>query len=59
MSAEHEKVEEQLRSDVYAALVELSFARVEEKPAIVQRLSRACGKLNELIIHGKIPTSFW
>lgn len=55
MSAESRRIEEELRSQLYAALFDLTYARTEEKAAIVERLSDTCLKLNDLIIHGIIP----
>jgi hypothetical protein len=55
VSANFEKVEEELRSLIYTTLIELSYARTEEKAAIVGLLNQACCKLSDLIIHGQIP----
>jgi hypothetical protein len=46
--------EEKLRSEIYATLMELTFASTEEKPAIVECLTQACFKLHELIIPSHI-----
>lgn len=45
-----EKAEEELRTQAYTALVELSFAETHQKAAIIGRLSDACSKLNDLIM---------
>jgi hypothetical protein len=49
MLADRQKTEEQLRSELYAALTELSFARAHEKAAIVERMRSLCGELHQLI----------
>jgi len=49
MVLDSEKAEEQLRSELYAALTELSFAGDHEKAEIVDRLHKLCGKLHQLI----------
>ena len=47
--AEREKKEEQLRSELYTGLVELSFAADDEKATVEERMRKACCKLNDLI----------
>ena len=49
MLLDREKAEEQLRSELYAALTELSFACDHEKAEIVERLRILCAKLYQLI----------
>ena len=48
-------IEEELRSRIYTALVELASERPEGKAAIVERLVTMSNQLQDLIIHGKIP----
>jgi hypothetical protein len=55
MPEDVERVEEELRSGIYEALVELGLAEKQDKPQVMNRLHAACGKLHALIIHGKIP----
>jgi hypothetical protein len=55
MRDDFETIEKELRSLIYTALVELSYACTEEKAPIVGRLYNICGQLNDLIVHGKIP----
>ena len=52
LPAFEEKVEEELRTQAYTALVELSFAETREKAAIVERLTETCSELKNLI-HGR------
>ena len=47
--AEPEKIAEQLRSEMYTGLVELTFAAEDEKATLVERLHNASCKLNNLI----------
>jgi hypothetical protein len=54
-SDEHKRIEQKLRSEAYEALLKLSFSRANQKPRFVERLSKACKGLNDLIIRGKIP----
>jgi hypothetical protein len=49
MVVDPEKTEEHLRSDLFAALTELTFAPTHERAAIVERLSTLCEKLKELV----------
>jgi len=46
-SASHEKAEEELRSLIYTALIELSFANTEEKTAIFSKRGRCLRFLSE------------
>jgi hypothetical protein len=55
MADQHKKIEAQLRTEAYEALLKLSFARARKKRRIVKCLSKACSGLNELIIQGKTP----
>jgi hypothetical protein len=55
MPDDFETIEKELRSHIYAALVELSYARTEEKTTIVERLYDTCSQLHDLVVHGKIP----
>jgi hypothetical protein len=55
MFADADKIEEQLRSQLYTALVELSFAPPDQKAAIVERMMTACRELTDLIINCKTP----
>ena len=55
MSDDVARIEEELRSEIYAALVELSFAEKQEKVQVVTRISAACSKLHALIAHDRIP----
>ena len=50
-----EKNEEELRSQLYSDLIELSFALAEEKAAIVKRVCLASSALNDLIVNGRRP----
>ena len=50
-----EKIEEELRSQLYSDLIELSFALAEEKAAIVERVCIASSALNDLIVNGRRP----
>jgi hypothetical protein len=50
-----EKIEEELRSQLYSALIELSFALAEEKAAIVKRVWHASSALNDLIVNRGRP----
>jgi hypothetical protein len=55
MAADAESFEEELRSRMYTALVDLAWARAEDKLAIVERLITTSNQLKDLIMHGKIP----
>lgn len=55
MPDDSEKIEEELRSAIYTALVELSLSAKSDKAAIAQRLNAACSELHDLIIYGRIP----
>ena len=50
-----ETTEEDLRTRIYEALVELSLATAEQKSGLVEHLSADCGRLRDLIIYGKVP----
>ena len=50
-----ERIEEQLRSEIYEVLVELALAEKQDKLEVVNRLNVACSKSHDLITHGKIP----
>ena len=52
MPVEPENTEEELRSELYAALVELAFAPPVDKPRLADRLRAACSKLHALIVSG-------
>jgi len=54
-----EKIEEELRSQLYSDLIELSFALAEEKAAIVERVCIASSALNDLIVNGRRPETVW
>jgi hypothetical protein len=49
MSEDVERIEEELRSEIYEALVESGRAEKPHKPDAVHRLHAACGKLRDLI----------
>ena len=55
MAADAESFEEELRSRMYTALVDLAWARPEDKAAIVERLVTTSNQMQDLIMHGKIP----
>jgi hypothetical protein len=57
MDAMPEKIEEELRSQLYSALIELSFALAEEKAAIVKRVYLASSALNDLIVNRGRPAT--
>ena len=57
MAEELERIEELLLSEIYAALVEMSLAEKQDKLQVVTRLSAACKKLHDLIIHSTISGS--
>ena len=50
-----EKIEEDLRTRIYEALVEVGLATDEQKRDVVEHLSAECGRLRDLIVYGKIP----
>ena len=56
MSLTTDKLEEELRSEVYTALLELSFASDEEKVNIAERVWCACCMLKDLIVKKTIWT---
>jgi hypothetical protein len=49
MSADLQQIEQELRSEIYTALVELAFAKTEDKPRLANRLSSASNKLRDLL----------
>ena len=55
MRTEVEKIEEELRSEIYTALVELGLVGKDDKAGIAKRLFAASCKLHDLIVHGQIP----
>jgi hypothetical protein len=50
-----EKLEEDLRTRIYEALVELGVATAEQKHGLVEHLVVECDSLRDLIVYGKIP----
>ena len=55
MRTEIEKIEEELRSEIYTALVELGHIAKDNKAGCAKRLLGAARKLHDLIVHGKFP----
>jgi hypothetical protein len=55
MRTEVEKIEEELRSEIYTALVELCHVGKENRAGVARRLLAGARKLHDLIVHGRLP----
>ena len=55
MPVDHDKAEAELRSRIYAALVEITLAPREEKEGFAQHLKDARLQLHDLIVYGMAP----
>ena len=56
-STDSEKVAAELRSEIYAGLVGLAFTAGADKASSVQRLRKACCKLNDLTVKTTLTSS--